>query len=280
MGINIKDNKNLKDDKELIYLLLIIFLVFGAYSGINLIKWSMDAKNTEKQINEINTSTEVNDTIDTIIVNPPKEENKENPYWDYIKMNLINVNFKDLKKINNDTVGWIQVNGTNINYPFVQTNDNTYYLKKDFNKKYNSAGWVFMDYRNNISNFDKNTILYAHGRVDGTMFGSLKNIIKSNWYNDKSNHVVKLSTEYENTLWQVFSIYRIPQTSDYLNINFSSDEKYEKFLSLLKSRSEYQFEVDLNKDDKILTLSTCYKESDRVVLHAKLIKMEVKNGNN
>ena len=195
-------------------------------------------------------------------------------------MNLINVNFKDLKKINNDTVGWIQVNGTNINYPFVQTNDNTYYLKKDFNKKYNSAGWVFMDYRNNISNFDKNTILYAHGRVDGTMFGSLKNITKSNWYNDKSNHVVKLSTEYENTLWQVFSIYRIPQTSDYLNINFSSYEKYEEFLSLLKNRSEYQFEVDLNKDDKILTLSTCYKESDRVVLHAKLIKMEVKNGNN
>ena len=322
MGIIIKDNKNIKDDKELsyeilkglniddndvnneevkssevkvknkkrlflrkelIYLLLIIFLVFGAYSGINLIKWSMDAKNTEKQINEINTSTEVkevNDTIDTVIVNPPKKENKKNPYWDYIKMNLINVNFKDLKKINNDTVGWIQVNGTNINYPFVQTNNNTYYLKKDFNKKYNSAGWVFMDYRNNISNFDKNTILYAHGRVDGTMFGSLKNITKSNWYSDKNNHVVKLSTEYENTLWQVFSIYRIPETSDYLDIDFSSDEKYEKFLSLLKSRSEYQFEVDLNKDDKILTLSTCYKESDRVVLHAKLIKMEVKNGNN
>lgn len=281
--VKVKNKKKLFLRKELIYLLLIIFFVFGAYSGINLIKWSMDAKNTEKQINEINTSTEVkevNDTIDTIIVNPPKEENKKNPYWDYIKMNLINVNFKDLKKINNDTVGWIQVNGTNINYPFVQTNDNTYYLKKDFNKKYNSAGWVFMDYRNNVSNFDKNTILYAHGRVDGTMFGSLKNIIKSNWYNVKSNHVVKLSTEYENTLWQVFSIYRIPETSDYLNINFSSDEKYEKFLSLLKNRSEYQFEVDLNKDDKILTLSTCYKESDRVVLHAKLIKMEVKNGNN
>ena len=279
----VKNKKRLFLRKEIVYLLLIIFLAFGAYSGINLIKWSMDAKNTEKQINEINASTEVkevNDTIDTVIVNPPKEEYKENPYWDYIKMNLINVNFKDLKKINNDTVGWIQVNGTNINYPFVQTNDNTYYLKKDFNKKYNSAGWVFMDYRNNVSNFDKNTILYAHGRVDGTMFGSLKNIIKSNWYNVKSNHVVKLSTEYENTLWQVFSIYRIPQTSDYLNINFSSDEKYEEFLSLLKNRSEYQFEVDLNKDDKILTLSTCYKESDRVVLHAKLIKMEVKNGNN
>lgn len=230
--VKVKNKKRLFLRKELIYLLLIIFLVFGVYSGINLIKWSIDAKNTEKQINEINTSTEVkevNDTIDTIIVNPPKEENKENPYWDYVKMNLINVNFKDLKKINNDTVGWIQVNGTNINYPFVQTKDNTYYLKKDFNKKYNSAGWVFMDYRNNISNFDKNTILYAHGRVDGTMFGSLKNIIKSNWYNVKSNHVVKLSTEYENTLWQVFSIYRIPQTSDYLNIDFSSVKSMKNF---------------------------------------------------
>ena len=283
MGINIKDNKNLKDDKELIYLLLIIFLVFGAYSGINLIKWSMDAKNTEKQINEINTSTEVkevNDTIDTIIVNPPKEENKENPYWDYIKMNLINVDFSKLKSINSDTVGWIKVNGTNINYPFVQTFDNTYYLKKDFNKKYNSAGWVFMDYRNSVKDFDKNTILYAHGRVDGTMFGSLKNITKSNWYNNSDNHVVKLSTEYENTLWQVFSIYRIPETSDYLDIDFNNNEEYVKFLEMLQNRSEYKFDVSLNEEDKILTLSTCYKENDRVVLHAKLIKMEVRNGNN
>ena len=49
-----------------------------------------------------------------------------------------------------------------INYPFVQTSDNDYYLNHSFNKKYNDAGWVFMDYRNNASNFDKNTILYAH----------------------------------------------------------------------------------------------------------------------
>ena len=319
MGINIKDNKNIKNDKELsyeilkslniddndvnneeikssevkvknkkrlflrkelIYLLLIIFLVFGAYSGINLIKWSMDAKNTEKQINEINTSTEVkevNDTIDTVIVNPPKEENKENPYWDYIKMNLINVNFKDLKKINNDTVGWIQVNGTNINYPYVQTNDNTYYLKKDFNKKYNSAGWVFMDYRNNISNFDKNTILYAHGRVDGTMFGSLKNITKSNWYNDKSNHVVKLSTEYENTLWQVFSVYHIKTENYYITTDFRDDDEFKTFIDTISKRSKLKFDASVDVNDTILTLSTCRAGDEKVVLHAKLIKKEVRN---
>ena len=55
----------------------------------------------------------------------------------------------------------------------------SHYLKRDFNKKSNSAGWVYMDYRNEVENFDRNTILYAHGRLNGTMFGSLKNIFES-----------------------------------------------------------------------------------------------------
>ena len=68
--------------------------------------------------------------------------------------------------------------------------------------------------------------------------------------------------------------------SDYLEIDFNSDEKYIDFLEMLKNRSEYKFNVLLNKEDKILTLSTCYNDNERVVLHAKLIKMEVRNGNN
>lgn len=270
--------------KEFIVLFLILFTILGLYSSYNIIRWAIDAENTEKQIEEIHETVEIKEITDstaTEIVNPPKkEEIKENPYWDYIKMNLINVDFTKLKEQNSDTVGWIQVSGTNINYPFVQTDNNTYYLKKDFNKKYNSAGWVFMDYRNNLENLNQNTILYAHGRVDGTMFGSLKNIFESNWYNNKNNHVVKLSTEYQNTMWQVFSVYRIPETSDYLEINFNNNEKYMNFLNMLQNRSELKFDVSLNEEDKILTLSTCYKENDRVVLHAKLIKMEVRNGNN
>lgn len=281
---NHKKKKKLILRKHFVVLFLLFFIFLSLFSSYNIIRWSIDAKNTEKQIEEIHEIVEIRETTDsteTEIVNPPKEEvKKENPYWDYIKMNLINVDFKNLKSINSDTVGWIQVNGTNINYPFVQTKDNTYYLKKDFNKKYNSAGWVFMDYRNNIDNFNKNTILYAHGRIDGTMFGSLKNITKSDWYKKIENHVVRLSTEYENTLWQVFSVYIIPETSDYLKIDFNSDEKYIDFLEMLKNRSEYKFNVLLNKEDKILTLSTCYNDNERVVLHAKLIKMEVRNGNN
>lgn len=284
MTIENYKKKKLVLRKHFVVLFLLFFIFLSLFSSYNIIRWSIDAKNTEKQIEEIHEIVEIKETTDsteTEIVNPPKKEvKKENPYWDYIKMNLINVDFTNLKEKNNDTVGWIQVSGTNINYPFVQTDNNTYYLKKDFNKNYNSAGWVFMDYRNDLKTLNQNTILYAHGRIDGTMFGSLKNITQSSWYNDKNNHVVKLSTEYQNTMWQVFSVYRIPETSDYLEINFNDNEKYVDFLNMLQDRSELKFDVSLNEEDKILTLSTCYKENDRVVLHAKLIKMEARNGNN
>ena len=133
-----------------------------------------------------------------------------------------------------------------------------------------------LDYRNNIGELDKNTIIYAHGRLNGTMFGSLKNIFNSDWFNDINNHVVKLSTESENTLWQVFSVYHIPTTSDYLQVKFSNDTDFLDFINMLKSRSQYDFNVEFSAEDKILTLSTCYNDEERVVLHAKLIKREVR----
>ncbi len=277
--------KKLVLKKKFIILLLLIFISLGIYSGFNIIKWHLDAQKTANQIEKINDTVVVEETEDsasTELVNPPDAEllPNSNPYWDYIKMKLINVDFTKLKEENSDTVGWISVNGTNINYPFVQTTNNTYYLTKDFNKNYNSAGWVFLDYRNNIKNFDQNTIIYAHGRVDGTMFGSLKNIMKSNWYSNLNNHIVKLSSLYQNTLWQVFSVYKIPTTNDYIKTSFSGDLEYIEFLNLIQGRSEYTFDVVLNASDKILTLSTCYQENERVVLHAKLIKMEDRNGNN
>lgn len=259
--------------------LMFIFIGIAVFSGAKVLAWKIDSDNTYAQIEMIKENViieEVEDNEITEIVNPPVEDDPFNPYWDYIKMNLINVDFTNLLNINSDTKGWIQVNGTNINYPFVQTTDNNYYLKRDFNKSYNSAGWVYMDYRNNIDDFDRNTILYAHGRLNGTMFGSLKNIFNSDWFDDVNNHVIKLSTLTENTLWQVFSVYHIPITSDYLKTEFNTDEEFLKFVTMLSSRSQYDFNVEFNETDKILTLSTCYNDEERVVLHAKLIKKEVR----
>ena len=188
---------------------------------------------------------------------------------------MLNVDFSELKKINNNVKGWIQVNGTNINYPFVQANDNKYYLTHSFDKSWNSAGWLFLDYRNNYTN-NKNTIIYAHGRNDKTMFESLRTVLTKNWLSNTNNYVIKISTEKENSLWQIFSTYHIPTTSDYLQTNFESDIEYQEFLDMIKNRSSYNFNTSVNSNDNILTLSTCYNNSDKIVVHAKLIKKEQK----
>ena len=273
--------KKLKWKNLLLLIIILVSLIILFISCFDVIKWFIDSKKTNTQINNILEIVEVEEVLEdkniTVeIIEQVEEIPKANPYWDYIKMNLINVNFKELKDINSDTKGWIQVNGTNINYPFVQTSNNKYYLNRSFDKSYNNAGWVFLDYRNSINNLSKNTIVYAHGRLDTTMFGSLKNILSSGWLDNTDNYIVKLSTETENTLWQVFSVYHIPTTSDYIQVNFSSDEEFKNWTMMLINRSQFNFNTTVNELDNILTLSTCFNEDEKVVLHAKLIKKETK----
>lgn len=260
----------------LIFLILFITLNISIY---NIIKWKLDSNKTNEEINTIQENTnieEVKDNKGTEIIKQAKKIPKENPYWDYIKMNMIDVNFDNLKMINSDVVGWIKVNGTNINYPFVQSKDNKYYLTHSFNKSYNNAGWVFLDYRNNNIN-NRNTIIYAHGRTDKTMFGTLRKVLNNGWINNTNNYVIKISTEKENSLWQIFSIYHIPTTNDYLQTEFKDEREYQRFLNILKNRSNHNFNTSITSNDTILTLSTCYNDSEKMVVHAKLIKKQKKH---
>lgn len=255
--------------------IITIILIFSSYK---IISWLKDNKKTKDNINNIMNKInidEVEDSSNAKVINQENEVEDNNPYWDYIKLNLIDVDFSELKNINNDIVSWIQVNGTNINYPVVQSDNNNFYLNHSIDKSYNEAGWVFMDYRNNPNIFSRNNIFYAHDRLDGTMFGSLKNIIKTNWYNDSSNHIVRVSNEKSNSLWQVFSVYQIPVTSDYIETEFNSDNEYLEWLNMIKKRSIFNFNTSITSNDKIITLSTCHG-NDRVVLHAKLIKIDYK----
>ena len=260
-----------------LFILSIICFIGIIVSSVKIIVWMFNNQQTIEETNTINDIVDVRETTDSSkTVKLENNVKQDDLYWKYINMNLINVNFDELEKVNSDTVGWIQLLGTNINYPFVQTDDNEYYLTKSFYKKNNEAGWVFLDYRNHIDELDKNTIIYAHGRVNGTMFGSLKNILTSNWLKNDDNFVVRMSTKNENTLWQVFSVYKIPTTNDYIQVHFSSNDEFINLANTLLSRSNYDFNTTIDKDDKILTLSTCYNDDEKVVLHAKLIKYEKK----
>lgn len=222
--------------------------------------------NDEENNNEIDVPTEE--------PTPPPSNNQvyyPNDYWDYINIPIINVNFDELLNKNPDTVGWIKVNGTKVNYPVVQTYDNEYYLKHDFNKNNNINGWVYADYRANFSNFGKNTIIYAHNLTNRTMFGSLVETQKPYWYTNEDNKYIKISTPTSNSVWAIFSTYTIEPVTDYLRTNFKN-HNYQDFLNLMKSRSIYDFGIEVTKDDKILTLSTCNDAgTKRIVVQAKMV---------
>ena len=109
------------------------------------------------------------------------------------------------------------------------------------------------------------------------MFGQLPYLLKNNWQSNENNHYIKLSTKTENSIWKIFSVYKIDPTIDYLQVRFYSQETYQKFLNTLKNRSAYNFNTEITVKDKIITLSTCDDTgTKRVAVHAKLISTEKK----
>lgn len=267
-NVVIKKRKKLNVKNLCLLIFFLVMLIVFLFSLIKVIMWIIDNNNTNDIIKKVANTYEINEKSydNEVIIN----ENEKDIYFDYMKLKFIDVDINKLKTFNPDTIGFIKVMGTNINYPFVQNLDNDYYLNRSYDKTYNNAGWIFLDYRNNEFN-DKNTIIYGHGRINGTMFGSLKDTLKSSWQNNKDNYIIKISTERENSIWQIFSVYKIATTSDYLQTTFS-DNEFESFINLIKGRSSYNFETNVTNEDKVLTLSTCYNDNDKMVVHAKLIK--------
>ncbi len=187
--------------------------------------------------------------------------------------NKLKINFTDLKKINPDTIGYLEVNNTNINYIVVQAEDNKFYLKNNFYKESNRHGWIFADYRNTLNGNDKNIVIYGHNTRDGSMFGTLRRVIKENWYTNEDNHIVTFNLNGEEKKYQVFSSYSIPVEDYYISTDFKDNNEFKEFLNTIKKRSVYNYNVELTENDHILTLSTCTGNgSKRMVLHAKELR--------
>lgn len=133
-----------------------------------------------------------------------------------------------------------------------------------------------MDYRNSHNNLDSNTIIFGHNFYGSdVMFGPLEKMAdKKTWYTNPENQIISYDTIYESNKYQIFSIYKVQKTKDYLKTYFATDDEFQEYIDLVKGRSIYDFGVELNTSDKIITLSTCTGENQRLVVHAKLIKPE------
>lgn len=242
--------------KRMLTILEIIFLIILIISLVKIVTWQIENNKSKK-------------LLDTISENIKVIKNEETG-----KIEEYKIDINKLKELNDETVGYIAVEGTKISYPIVKANDNDFYLTHSFDKTNNSSGWIFMNYKNSETNLDQNTIIFGHNRRNDDMFGTLKDVLTSKWQDEnnlKENqefvHYVNMNNK--NYKCKVFSIYEIPNEEYYLQNKFDSDEEYEKFLSTITQRSSFDFNVKPTVENKIITLSTCGNDSKkRVVLHA------------
>ena len=275
-----KETKKYKIYKYSVILSSLIFFITSAI----IVNWFIQGASINNLSNALTEDTPIESVTDEgnlYNMEAPEGSSQEEAipktslYWKYLNTPLSSVDFTELLKENSDTVGWIIVNNTNINYPVVQAKDNDYYLKHAFDKSKNTAGWVFADFRDDFDNLGQNTVIYGHGRKDKVMFGSLNDALNAKWYTNEDNQIIQLSTIKYNTMWQIFSIYKIQAESYYISTNFSNEDSFETFINTMKERSIYDFNVDVSKNDKLLTLSTCFDNKGiRTVIQAKLVKIQ------
>ena len=191
----------------------------------------------------------------------------------YVEEGVIRPQFDPLLEINQDIVGWITIEDTIVNYPIVQADDNDYYLYRNYKREDMRAGSIFMDFRNDITDKNRNVILYGHNMRDGSMFGQLKRFLDEEFFN--SQQTFYFDTLYEGYDVEIFSVYMTTTDFYYIQTEFHSDDEYLAFLQKIIDESMFSTDIVLDATDQIITLSTCDKTLDRnegrLVVHGKLI---------
>lgn len=203
--------------------------------------------------------------------------------------------FKKLLEINPDTVGYIKIDGTVIDYPVVRGEDNDFYLTHDFYKNESRSGTVMMDYRNKVTadGNSGNLVLYGHNMAVGTFFASLNEYWRTMYdsYDEpsksfyKEHPVIRFDTLYEQSEWKIFGfgIFNVAESrGEVFNYNqkfdFTSEDDFNEYIINIMDRSDIFTDVDIKYGDDILTLSTCcwpYEGSDdtvRLAIFARKIR--------
>jgi sortase B len=273
---------NKRKSQPQFFLLLILYLVTGwtlfkiFYKvPTKLVDNSKYLKNIEVNNNTSNITNTTNSTVNNTTSGNTTNNTSgvdSNLFRRYGATPLEQVNLNTFKNINSDTVGWLNVDGTTINYPVTKTSDNDYYLTHSFDRSLKNTGWVFMDYRNNSENLDYNTIIYEHNLLNNTSFGTLTNTFKSTWLKNSTKSII-LITSNNRYVFKIFATYKIDPEVYYLQNTFSTADNFKEFVNKLKSRSTHDFGVDVSKATNIITLSTCTSDNKgRTVVHGVLVK--------
>ena len=255
---------------KIILMLLIVILAISSYFFI-------------KELVKNKKETDIFDDLQEIVENPENTTN-ENQFTDILKNEEGNLssentyNLENIAKINSEIIGWIKIDGTNIDYPIMQNGD--YYLHKDIYKNYSSHGTPYLAPFCNLKKSD-NLIIYGHHMKDNTMFSQLEKYKNYNFYL-KHKYIKFFTIENGRTIennYEVMIAFKTIAYSDegfryYNYTDFQNYEDYEEFVENCRYLEFYYTGVVGTHQDKYITLSTCEysQKNGRMIIVAKKIK--------
>jgi len=191
---------------------------------------------------------------------------------------LSTYSFKQFQKINSEAFGWIEVYGTGINYPLLQssTTDDQKYIKTNAIGNYSLSGSIYLDSRNKKDMSDFVSIIYGHHMEKHEMFGDLQEFDSRSFF--KSHKYGNLYYGGRNYGLQIFA-YIDADASDYSIYSPGNPKSYKKYVANLYNKAKYTRKISIGKNDHIALLSTCasYKSNSRQLVAAKITDKTYKN---
>ena len=264
------EQKKKKKSDVLLTIALIVAIAVFCYAAFNLYHIYTEYKKGTDEYNQIEEMAVTERDADSAEVAGPSAQIKP----------PIEVDFDKLKSVNEDVVGWIYVDALpDISYPIVKGKDNQTYLHQTYEKNYNFAGTIFVDYENSGDFSDCNTLVYGHNMKNGSMFGHLKKFREDDKLYKQDKYFWILTPE-RNYRYEIITAYTTGVNSDTYTLFKGPGEEFEKYLETIKGYSEIQTDdTDLTIKDRIVTLSTCTgNESTRFVVQGQRVDAEDADG--
>ncbi len=248
-GKHQKNNKIAKIIFIIIFILSVLYICFRIFSN----------------------KTDGNEILDSIDVDDSQKTEE-------ISERMLQI--QDLKKENNEIIGWLEIQNTDINFPVLQGTDNEYYMKHTYKKEYSNDGSIFLDKDYNWNLPSSNLLLYGHNNKNGNMFQNLLKYKEESYYKEHPN--IKFTTLDNDSEYEIISVFlsRVYYKDEkdvfryYYFINANNEEEYNYYINESKKASLYNIEKTAKYGDQLLTLSTCeYSQEDgRFVIVAKKSK--------
>lgn len=246
--------------RKKIGILIVFFCLFSAvflFSGYQLINNMAKNKAAADAYQELRTELQSSQgsVVPTARVEPAEEAKPLPELPSEPSQPVVSMDFSGLQEINPEIVGWIKGEGTGIDYPVMQADNNSYYLTHLYNGEYNNNGSIFMDYRNSGDFSDKNTVLYGHHMRNGTMFGDLEQYKDQEFFN--AHPVMMLYTPGGDYLIELISGTVEDGTYEFVRFDLENNDSFLNYMEGLRSRSTFISDVEVQIDDQIIALCTC-----------------------